>query len=454
MKINHSPWLHQLNPERKLVELNNDVFTDIAIIGAGIAGISTAFFLLHHTNKKVIIVDKNKIAHGATGHNAGQVVSYFERPLYEIAEEFGNDKAAEAQRAIESAWDLLSDMYTQAGLTIPFSRFEGRSGFATFEQIEEHLKDNKFRKEMSLDFGETLISDKAPFIKSLDEYKDLFTIVKDEQILSLLETNEESFLAVSLYHKGTLNSALFSEMVASYLLKKFKNRLSIYENTHIHKAILKDEYALLDAGFEVIKAEKIILCTNGFENINIINKSGLNIDTNFHHEVTGIVARMSGYLEKYNKPPMAISYHVRPEVGFDDMDDPYYYLTRRIYEYEKGVEHNLVCIGGPQHSIADREEYLYEYDYPEEVQHELDLFIKRIYNINKNKKIDYQFTWHGLMGYTRNRIRIVGKEPKNPVLMYNLGCNGVGILPSIFGGKRIADIIAGKNIKPMIFDPL
>jgi glycine/D-amino acid oxidase-like deaminating enzyme len=57
------------------------------------------------------------------------------------------------------------------------------------------------------------------------------------------------------------------------------------------------------------------------------------------------------------------------------------------------------------------------------------------------------------MGYTPNRIRLIGEEPKNPVLMYNLGCNGVGILPSIFGGRRIARIVAGERLGKSIFDP-
>ena len=46
MKINKSPWIHQLNQNRKVVSLNNDLDTDIAIVGAGIAGVSTALFLL------------------------------------------------------------------------------------------------------------------------------------------------------------------------------------------------------------------------------------------------------------------------------------------------------------------------------------------------------------------------------------------------------------------------
>jgi hypothetical protein len=37
--------------------------------------------------------------------------------------------------------------------------------------------------------------------------------------------------------------------------------------------------------------------------------------------------------------------------------------------------------------------------------------------------------------------------------MYNLGCNGVGFLPSIFGGFRVANLLSAADTEPMIFDP-
>jgi glycine/D-amino acid oxidase-like deaminating enzyme len=451
---NKSPWVHQLNKERKIIELTSDVNTDIAIVGAGIAGIATAFFLLKHTNKNIVILEKNKVAHGATGHNAGQVVSYFERALYDIAKEFGDQQTFEAQSAIDSAWDLLSSIYTDAKLSVPLSRFVGHDGYSTLDQLLEALKDLEFRKNNKLPVLDAYIAENSPFLSSIPEsYKTFFTIVPHKEILTRLETEDKKFSAVISYQKGTLNSALFCEEVLEYLLRNYKERCVLYEHVSVNRVVLHDNLALLDTGFHMVSCRRIILCTNGFENMNIIDGSGLSLDIRFHKDVTGIVARMSGYLEGYNKPPTAISYSVDEKVGFDNMSDPYYYLTRRMYEFEKGTHHNLVCVGGPQHSIADREEYIYEYEYPEEVQKELDDFIKKTYDTDPNHKIDYKFTWHGLMGYTSNQIRRIGAEIKNPVLMYNLGCNGIGILPSIFGGKRIADMIAGKEVVPMIFDP-
>ena len=65
----------------------------------------------------------------------------------------------------------------------------------------------------------------------------------------------------------------------------------------------------------------------------------------------------------------------------------------------------------------------------------------------------YDFHWHGLMGYNDSGIRVVGAHPRHPRLLYNLGCNGVGFLPSIHGGHRIARLLAGQRVAASVFDP-
>lgn len=453
MSQNRSPWIHQLNRTRPIEPLKHDIEADVAIVGGGIAGISTAFFALRDTDKSIVLLEAGKVAHGATGHNAGQVASYFEKPFEEIVREFGLSLAAQGQKDVEMAWELLDEIYTEAGLDIYFSRFTGYDGFSTYDQVMDHLKKTALRITAGLDVGMIYISESAHFAESIpEEYSELFTIVPHKEILKKLETERKEFIALAEQRRGVINSALFTEEVARYLMDKYTQRFSLHEGSKVHKVVLKDDHAILDVGNSCVTAKRVVLCTNGFENFEIFNTTGLEIDTRFHHDVDGVVARMSGYLENMNKPPIAVSYYLSPQDGFEDMEDPYFYLTRRAYEYNSG-KHNLVCIGGPQHVIPDRQEYIFEYDYKDEVLGETDAFIKSLYDIDPNKKIEYIFSWHGLMGYTPNGIRRIGPEPLNPVLMYNLGCNGVGILPSVFGGKRISRFLKGESVEPSIFDP-
>lgn len=449
MKINHSPWLYQLRKDRICQGLQKDAKTDVAIIGAGIAGISTAFFTLKYTDKKVLILERYKLAHGATGHNAGQVVSYFERGFASLVEEFGLDLATEGQRAVENAWSLLDEMYTDAGSNIPFSRFLGHAGLSSYEQVLLHLKNNHWRRG-GLNTERLIISEQAGFLDTIpDEYKDLYTTAPYEDIQSILETKADDFMAVLSYQKGCVNSVLFCEEVLLHLLKTYPDRLSFCELTPITKIILRNDEALLDADTHTVTAKKVILCTNGFTGFTIINEAGLEVNTRFHHMVHGTIGYMSGYLEKMNKMPIAVSYLTDPD---PNPADPYFYLTRRYYEYEGDKDYNLISIGGPELVLDDHIRYSHQHEYSEEVTQKIDSFVRHIYNVEPNKKIDYIFTWHGLMGYTKNGIRLIGPEPKNGVLMYNLGCNGIGILPSVYGGKRISEFVSGKSMGKSIFD--
>ena len=67
--------------------------------------------------------------------------------------------------------------------------------------------------------------------------------------------------------------------------------------------------------------------------------------------------------------------------------------------------------------------------------------------------LPYDFHWHGLMGYNDSGIRVIGAHPRRPRLLYNLGCNGVGFLPSIHGGQRVSRLLAGERLPPSVFDP-
>lgn len=449
-----SPWLHQLNRKRPTQKLVTNTHTDVVIVGGGIAGVMTAYFALKSTHKNILLVEAGKIAHGATGHNAGQLVSYFEKPFSEMASEFGVEMAARGQAEVESAWVLLEELFHETKLQTPLSQFTGYAGCKDLEEVLAHLEDNYWRAEGGLAPEKLFIAKEAPYLSHIGErYDGLYSAIAHKNILSLLETNDTSYTATLAARKGCMNSALFCEELVSYLLGAYPKRFKLAEHTPVERLVLNEHHANLHtAGDVVIYADQVVLCTNGFETITIENTLGADIDTKFHHLVRGSVGYMAGYLAPLDKPATAISYlptHNTSDNAFSA--EPYFYLTRRPYEVD-GEKHNLICIGGPEALMDDTNNYHKEHPYPEEAQKAIDTFLKKTY-LDAPQNTSFTFLWHGLMGYTPNGIRCVGFEPCNPVLLYNLGCNGVGILPSICGGKRIADLIAGEKLAPSIFDP-
>ncbi|MBP7134496.1 FAD-binding oxidoreductase [Patescibacteria group bacterium] len=448
-----SPWLDHLESTRTLTTLEGNHSTDIAIVGAGIAGISTAYFLLKNTKKRIAIIEANRVAHGATGHNAGQLVSYFERPFSDIVREFGSEKAAEGQKAVESAWDLLEEIYRDLSLKTPLLSFEGYAGCLDLTELIIHLRDNEERAKAGIDVEPILVSTSFKARRDIPAaLKKFYKTVPHKKILTVLQTHDERYVAAIIGRKGCLNSAQFSEEVVSLLLKRYSKRLFLVERTPVKTVRLYTDSADLLTGTGVVHAGKVILCTNGFEHFQIENTLGSNINGKFHHLVRGSIGYMAAFIEEPSMPPTAISYlpaHKKdPSLAYES--DPYYYLTRRPYEQHPGQ--NLICIGGPESLLDNTNKYSKIHPYSKRAKKFISDFLKETY-LHTGRRLKYSHLWHGLMGYTPNGIRCIGTEPCNSVLLYNLGCNGVGILPSLYGGLRISQIIRGDVLKPSIFDP-
>ncbi len=452
---NDSPWIKQLERTRPVLPLQHDTETDVLIVGGGIAGVVTAYFCLTTTNKRVTLLEADKIAHGATGHNAGQITSYFERQLFVLAEEFGLDLAIDGQKSIESGWLLLDEIVAATQLRTPVYRFTGYTGVTTWEQLLVYFKNNAVRVAGNMPAEQIVVAAESPVLAVIPpEYKDLYTVAPHADILSLLESKNPDYMAAIAYQKGCMNSALFSEELIGYLATTHKDRFSFFEGSPVKTVTLEKEGGKATVGAHTVSAKHIVLCTNGFENFHITNTAGKEIDTSFHHLINGRIGYMAGYIEPLTNPPTAISYfpyNTRPTE--DPTGEPYYYLTRRPHEHEGKASYNLVCTGGPEKVLPDQATYVRTETSSEEARGQIDDFLAKNYKNYPDGGTEYSFYWHGLMGYTPNGIRRIGSEPRNPALMYNLGCNGVGILPSLYGGKRIADILQGKSLPPSIFDP-
>jgi glycine/D-amino acid oxidase-like deaminating enzyme len=448
---NKSPWLKQLDRTRPVHTHDNFEGMNYAIIGGGIAGVVTAYMLLKHTDKKVVLFEQDQIAHGATGHNAGQVVGYFERPLFDIAHEYGKDHAIKAQQALERGWIILDEILADTALQTPMSSFIKSVGLTHQDQILRLLKDNDIKASGGLPVWPIFIEDELPLSPEFDEYVGLWKRTTKENILEMLESKDSRYVALGQEKAGCMNSALFTEELAGYLLREYSSRFAISEKTPVLEIELHLENATMKTPLGDIRVDNVILCTNGFENIALVNKEGADIDVKFHHRVRGYVGYMAGYTDENGKPPTALTYINNPESKMESSDS-YFYLTRRPYESRDDRAVNLISVGGPGVWLDSASEYSKKDMYPEDAQKNIDEFVKNTY-CDSPENISYEFKWHGLMGFTQNYLRIVGREPCNPVLLYNLGCNGVGILPSLFGGERIAHILRGDELEPTVFDP-
>lgn len=470
MKKNSSPWLHQLNRTRETVILDKNIETDIVILGGGIAGITTAYTLLRDTKHDVTVIDCSLVGHGASGHNAGQLTTYFERPLSDIASQFGVQLTCEAQRDVESAWLELDRIKEEVGLKTPIYKFTGYAGMTQLSQVLLRLADNMIRYDGGIPIEKMLIAEDFEFLKDIPTvFSHLYEITSKQNIKKMLETDNDDYVAMLVYPKGATNSAKICEELTEVMLEKYSSRFKVYEKTPANAIILERKSVLTEILLNknemtsdnntpdfTILSKKIILCTNGFEGFKIVNNAGDDIDTKFHHEVNGRINFMSAYLDSLEKDPVAISYFPKKssiEAPKDTITgEQYFYITRRPHMHD-GVEMGLISTGGPERILQEGELYNRNDLCEMWAERDVDNFLKENYKKYPGEKVEYHFCWHGLLGYTTTGLRLIGEEPLNRNLIYNLGCNGVGIMPSIFGAKRISEIMLGVKQDPSIFDP-
>jgi len=164
---------------------------------------------------------------------------------------------------------------------------------------------------------------------------------------------------------------------------------------------------------------------------------------------------MAAFFEERMRLPAAMSYIRNVEIGGDV---PYVYVTRRTYDRPAAGNGSgsiepatLTCMGGPEWPIEG--EWIRDAPFPGALLDTMDAVIRPFAHPSRPAGQPYDFQWHGLMGYNATGVRVVGAHPRHPRLLYNLGCNGVGFLPSLHGADRLARLLAGEHLKPSIFDP-
>ena len=446
---NRSPWVSQLAPDGPPERLLADATADVVVVGAGIAGVATAFFTLRSTDLRVVVLERDRVGHGASGRNAGQLTTYFERPLCDIARQFGPELAIEGQRAFDDAHDLLDLIVAETGSTVRVERFIGHLGMFSLDHVLVHLRNSQLRVRGGLRLEPCVVSEEAAFLHDIPaELAGLFSVVPQARIRELLETDDDHHRAVLSGRKGCANSGMVCQQVLAYLEHRYPDRLVFADQTEVERIVVGTDGIELQANACTVRSTRVVLCTNGYTTHEVLDEDGSPLLLDAEQRVVGTFGFMAAFVEDQPRAPAAMSYIRNRAIGSGEA--PYVYITRRTYDQPGGAV-TLTCMGGPEWPNEGR------YDpwapFPGALLTMLDGDVRPYAQPARQAGQPYDFHWHGLMGYTVGMVRVIGAHPGRPSLLYNLGCNGVGFLPSIHGGCRVARLLAGERLAPSIFDP-
>ena len=429
-----SPWLSFDRPTWP--KLSDDATCDVAIVGGGISGVTTLYYLLTETTKKVLLLEQSHIASGASGNNAGLACIHIEKPIQELVAAYGAKKTQQTFQEIDDSWDMMVKLLDTIHASDLLEPLQNICLAITSVDI---LLDQFTRETHNKAFGRTTstcyVVDDPEILRQLpkDPGIPLHTLSRQE-FVEKFQIIDKDYIAVCIPNSrfARLNSAKVCYKILQYLSQNFPERFNVFENTPVKSIQEQEESILLN---QKVTAKNVILCTNGYKNFDILHKDGQS-NTTLHDALTP----REGYMAAYgNSKPESFA-----QGFFDDRnlykDCPYLYVTHT---------NRLTILGGPEFDEPEGNHSSEKIEQRAVASKDLyQQFLKKTYGI---QDITFSHFWLGIMGYTANDIRWVHEDKSIRHLYYNLGCNGIGIMPSVAAAKRVVALLCGRHLPPALF---
>ncbi len=370
--------------------LNENLETDVVIVGGGLAGMSVAYCLAK-TGKKVVLVEDGLIGSGETGRTTAHFVTSLDDRYYNFENIFGEEKTKLIAESHRVAIDFVEKTVKEEHIDCGFERING--------YLFLHPSDKKDSLEREL---------KAALragveIKALDRVPG---ILKDEKCLCFL--NQAQFhplkyldgLAKAIQEKGG----------------------KIFTGTHASKI---DKEGITTAQEFTVKAKHIVVATN-----NPVNNF-------FAMQLKQYAYRtyVIGSLVKKDSVPKALWWDTG-DFKSDANVPPYHYI--RVHPYNE--QYDLLISGGEDHPTGDTNTS----GVAEEDRYSLvESWTRAYFPIE-----DVVYRWSGQVMEPMDGIAFIGRNALDHDNIYVVtGDSGNGMTHCSFAGLLISDLINGKENK-------
>ncbi len=131
-----SVWMNQVQLPATQV-LAENVTCDVCVVGAGIAGLTTAY-LLAKEGKKVVVLESKDIGSGETSRTTAHLSNALDEQFYNLIKLFGKEGARLAAQSHGQAIDKIEEISSNEKIDCDFTRVDGFL-FATTKEEEQQL---------------------------------------------------------------------------------------------------------------------------------------------------------------------------------------------------------------------------------------------------------------------------------------------------------------------------
>ena len=382
-----SYWVDSVQP-LSFETLENDITTDVLIIGGGIAGLTTAYSLLM-SGRQVMLVEDGLIGSGESGRTTAHLTHALDDRYYTLDKLFGAETAKLAAESHTAAIDWMEDTIRREQIDCDFTRVDGYLFLHPTDKNESLDKELEATHKAGLP---TEMLDAIPGIASENGRCIRFPRQGQFHIMKYL-----TGLARAIQMKGG----------------------KIFTNTHAEK--ITKEGAI--ANGHTIRALYIVVATNTPVN-----------------DIVTMHTKQFPY-RTYVIGATIPKGSIQPSLWWDTGDQqskwivsPYHYV--RVQSYNDNFD--LLIAGGEDHKTgqADAE------DIPEEERYKklIDWTKKRFPEMS-----EIIYRWSGQVMEPLDSLAFIGKNPGDENIYIITGDSGNGMTHGTLGGIIITDMIDVKE---------
>jgi len=394
---NSSPWIDSVSPIG-FKPLEENVNTDIVIVGGGLAGISIAYCLTQE-GRKVVLVEDGFIGSGETGRTTAHIVTALDNRYYTLENIFGVEDTKLIAASHKEAINFIENTIKKEKINCEFERLNG--------YLFLHPSDDKesLKKEV-----------KAASLAGIE--------VKENDSVPGLITDEGKcicFPGQAQFHPMKYLKALCEVIV--------QKGGKIYTETHAAKI---DHNGLTTKAGYKIKANHIVVATN----------SPVNDKYAVHLKQSAYRTYVIGALIKKNSLQRALWWDTGDIKENPDFP-PYHYV--RVQSYND--QYDLLISGGEDHATGDEKETSHA---KKKIYGSLEEWTRKHFAI---EEIIYR--WSGQVMEPMDSIAYIGRNPLDRDNVYIVtGDSGNGMTHCTIAGMLITDLIAGRENKwQQIYSP-
>ena len=382
-------WLINSGLPVNYPKLEQSVKTDVAIIGGGISGALTAYYLVN-AGLNCIVVDARTVGLGSTCASTSLLQYELDKPLCELENQIGLQAAVRAYKSCSESIDTLQSISQK----IKFTLFEKQKSLF----FAAHKKDKKLIEK------EFLVRKKSGFQVQLLDEKEIHQ-----------QFGFSSPAAILSEQGATTDAYMFTHALLKASVIK---GLQVFDRTVISRIEYKKK------GVELITEKGHIVTAN-----KIVNASGYEITEFLEKKIVKLNSTYALASENIQSPIPAWK------------DKTLLWNTADPYLYMRLTTDNRIIIGG-------RDEEFYSPLKRDKLIGKKSALLKSDFSkLFPAIELIPEFCWTGTFGTTKDALPYIGTYSKTPHTYYALGFGGNGITFSVIAAEIICDMITGKKNK-------